>query len=227
MSTLAQFRTEISNVLGLTTGAGDDQDFIDARVNEGVAKVLTRTSCKVLPATMTLTAASANYTLSTSILSVIDVYLVGAATSEASQLARVTPAEMLGLRARNPIADSPVRRYAVDGGNLLMIYPTPTAADVIHLLYVPRPTTLASGTDTPSEVPAEWHDLVSYYALFRCADYDDDASSQMGDRYRALYEQGLLDMKKALNRFGGHRLAPAVVNRRRRVLVPHDPSADW
>jgi hypothetical protein len=48
-------------------------------------------------------------------------------------------------------------------------------------------------TDSPSmeafgAIPDEYHDAIVSYALWKAADYADDGSSQMGERYRLLYE---------------------------------------
>lgn len=225
MTTLSGFRTEVSSVLGLDTGASAELSLIDGWINEGVTDLLRRTQCKVLPATMTLTAGTSDYDISSlNLFQIINVYVTSGNVNY--QLERATPAEIYFYRQGDSSTTSPVRRYAVEGGNWLMVYPTPSAADVLHVTYVPKPATLSVTSDTPSEIPNEYHKLVAFYALWRGADYDDDASSQMGDRYREWYETGLKEMRRVLEAKGGNRLARILVNRRRRQVVPHDPSTD-
>jgi hypothetical protein len=56
---------------------------------------------------------------------------------------------------------------------------------------------------------------------------DDDASSEQGERYRALYEMGIREMRKQVYRHGGSNLPRARVNFRRRRLLAHDNSTDY
>ncbi len=224
MATLQQLRAELGAVLGLDNTVAGDQTYMDYFINEAVADVLVKTHCKVCSFTMTLTADEGDYTMPSEVLALIE--LRATSNSDNFALDRMTAAEILRLR-QNTNSDSPSRAYAVAGANLLMLYPVPEGADTITGLYVPRPAALSGAADTPSEIPAEWHRLVSYHALFRAADMDDDASSEMGERYRALYDQGIRDMRKAVYQHGGTRMAPIRLRSRRRLLVPHDPSADW
>lgn len=227
MSTLAQLRTEVSSILGLdNTASSAEQSLMDSWINEGVANVLVETHCKVLPFTMTLTAGEDDYTLSTDILALIDLF-VDAASGDDFPVQRVTSSELLRMRMNASTAISPVMRYATSGSNLLMVYPTPSAADVLVGIYVPRPTTLSSASDTPSEVPAEYHRLIVQYACWRGADMDDDSSSEQGERYRGLYELGCGELRQAVKGKGGSRLAPARHNPRRRQLIPHNNSTDY
>lgn len=223
MATLTQFRSELAAVLGLTETTAGDQTMMDFYVNEGVSDVLLRTHCKVLPFEMSTTAGEGDYTLPAGILVVIELEI---STSSAQYvLDRMTPAEVLRLRRNNDGSDTS-RAYATSGANLLMLYPIPSGVDTITGLYVPRPTTLSGASDTPSEIPAEWHKAVSFYALARAADMDDDSTSEQGERYRGLYEQAIARMRYDIYVHGGTRMAPARLNPRRRYLVPHDPSTD-
>jgi hypothetical protein len=211
---LDEFRISISAKLGLENSVAGDQPFMDAKINAGVADVLVRSRVKVAVGTMAVTANVADFTLPTNILAIEDCYL----TSGGSQysLARVSPIEILDMR-RNSVAGSPSTRYAVNGSQLLMLYPTPTdPADVITVYYVPRPAVLTLGTDTPSDIPSEFHDAVEYFALAQAADLSDDAGSQDGARYTASYENRLRMLKRAALQKGGRRLSPAVVGHRRR-----------
>jgi len=105
-----------------------------------------------------------------------------------------------------------------------MVWPTPSESGTITVYYVPRPATLSSGSDTPSEIPAEFHKLVEWYALAEAADYVDDESSGMGALYLQRYEKGIREALKAVSRKGG-KLAPNVPGRRTRIS-PSVPSQD-
>lgn len=224
MATLAQFRTRVSAKLGLDNTTGGDQGLIDDWVNEGYEQVLIRTGAKVQSDTLTLSASTASYTLSSSVLSVIDVYTLSGSTNY--QLQRVTPEQIIRMRTLNTTSSSPTRYYAVSGADLFIVHPQPSAADTVEMIIVKRPAALSASSDTPSDLPSEWHKAIEYYALWQGGDYDDDQSSSQGERYRQTYEQYLSEVKQANQRKGGARLAPAQVNYRRRLLWPDVPSRD-
>lgn len=213
MASLANFRLAVQRELGLDTTAGAaDEVEIDRRVNEGVVDFLLRTGCKVTSSTLTLTAGTSDYTIDTGILHIVDLYLTSA--GDVFTPNRVSHFELLELRRANSVASSPSMKYAVMGSNLLLVYPTPDAADVLTMYSVPRPVTLSAGANTPSEIPAEFHPAVELYALARLASMRDDQTSAQGQRYTDAYEQWVTRAKKAKNLMGGSRLAPARVGRR-------------
>lgn len=168
-------------------------------------------------------AGTSDYTLDTGILEILDCYTTS--NSQNYPLQRVTLSEIIRMRQASPSSSSPIRYYAVQGGNLFAAYPTPTASGTVTVYYVPRPATLSSGSDTPSEIPTEFHKLVEWYALAEAADFDDDGSSGVGQGYLARYEKGIREARKALTLKGGTRLAPNIPGRRRR-LVKSVPSQD-
>lgn len=231
MATLATFRTNVASILGLDNSTNGDQSLIDTYVNEGVLEVLKNTGCYVASSALS-GVSTADYTLPTAALELRDLYLTSSGTDYL--LERASMDEILRMRRFTPSASGPTRYYALAGHNLLMFYPTPAATDSFTLYYVPYPTALSNSAHTPSNsayggVPDENHNVIEFYALFRLADYDDDSTSQMGERYYALYRQGVADMRRHLSKKGGYRLARARVNPRRSHRVPSDPSipAPW
>lgn len=215
MATLTNFRTVVSAKLGLENTVAGDQPLIDGWLNEGIAEVLTRSRVNVAVATMALTVGSSDYTLPTQILALDEIYVTDASTSILSRMLRVSPQEILNMRiATQQQGAPPVRWYAQSGSSLLMVFPTPATADTLSIYYVPRPTALSAGSDTPSDVPSEWHKAIEYYALFQGGQYINDSASQNGAMYRALYEDELKKLKTAALHRGGRKLSPAVVGRR-------------
>jgi hypothetical protein len=184
--------------------------------------VLLRTSCSVVSATMSETSGDADYTLDAAILRVV-AWDWKSATSTSNTLIpeRVSVEELLWRRAYPVDTSFPASAYAF-AGNTLMVYPTPSAADTITVYYVPRPTTLSTGSDSPDEIPAEHHIAVEMYALWRLASMNDDQSSGQGERYRLLYEgqdgdTGMLArIRRDVNRKGG-RHGRAQLNPSRRL----------
>lgn len=171
---------------------------------------------------MALTAGTGDYTLSTSIMQIKAVYLTASLTTY--QLTQMTVQELLRLRM-GTTATGLVSRFAVSGSDLLLVWATPEAADSLTVYYVPRPVTLSAGSDTPSEIPAEFHKAIEFYALAEAADYDDDQSSSQGQRYRDRYLEEVRRYRRNVTLKAG-RMPAARVNPRRRNLIPHDPSMD-
>jgi hypothetical protein len=218
MATLEQFRNNISLELGLDNSDGSsEQSLIDARVNEGVTDFLLQTGCKVIPASMPLTDDEQDYTLDTGVLLIKYAYLDG--TSSDTVLEQVSPEELVAMRLRGVSTGGFPVYYSMNGSNLFSVYPTPDSDDgSIVIYYIPRPVLLAETTDSPDEIPAEFHPAVEFYALWRLASYDDDASSAQGERYREAYEREMRKARRYVNGKGNVKLARATVGRRRRYV---------
>jgi hypothetical protein len=160
---------------------------------------------------MALTAGSSDYTLPTAILDIQDLY--DTSSDQDYPLERRPVEELLRYRL-NSDESSPAKIYALNGANLLMVYPTPASADTLTVYYVPRPTALSTGSDDPSSatlggIPSEYHFGIELYAYWKAADYDDDQSSAQGTRYKEEYEQFIARMRRDLMQKGGRRLARA------------------
>jgi hypothetical protein len=213
VATLQDFRTNITAQLGLDAIGNSDQTFVDGWVNEGVVEVMQRCRINVVSGTLILVAAQFDYTLSTTILALEEMFVTPVGQTQAYLMYRKTPGEIIQMRVGASGGTPPVRFYALNGATTLMVYPTPTAADVITYYNVPRPATLSSPADTPSDIPVEWHKAIEYYGCFRAAQYTDNSSSQMGQMWQKLYEAELIAIKKAMRQRGGRKLSPAVVGR--------------
>lgn len=223
MTTLAQFRTAVSAEVGLDNTASGDQPLIDNAVNEAVTDVVLRTRCRVRAATLALTIGTKDYTIDTAVLLILDAYLTMAGIDY--PLERVGVDELLTWRRASVGNVSPAQMYAVAGSDLFMIYPTPATADTITFYYVPRPATLSVSSDTPSEVPAEFHPAVTLYADWQLASLADDNSSQNGAAYQARYEQEIRRIKRWVGLKGNNRLPRATIRRNRGApLEYHDRS---
>jgi hypothetical protein len=191
---------------------------------------------------MTETSGTGDYELPSEVIQTKALSWASATVSIAGKPERVSPQEILRLRAFSTTFDAsnyPAAYYAVTG-NLLMVWPTPSAADVITLYYVPYPTALSGASDDPSDsthggIPAEWHPGIELYAKWQMADSSDDSSSGQGERYRLQYEGdpnarvgsptwlGYVGrMRAALNRKGGAQRAQFPRGRRGQVFVFND-----
>ncbi len=230
MATLANLRTYVSSVIGLdTTAAAAEEALLDARINQGVLDFLLRTRCNVNPGTVTTIAGVGDYLLGSAVLAIQDVSYQSASASTTSALERVSPARILELR-RTGATQTVARLYALNGHDLLMIYPTPSGADTITFYYVPRPTKLSSGAHDPSAeayggIPEEYHPALEAYATWWMADYSDDQSSQIGRSYRDLYRELVAQFKRNARGKGGRSLGRVAVGRS--SVVPADRAVDW
>jgi hypothetical protein len=233
LSTLAQFRSQVSYKLGLdNTAASVEQGLIDGWVNEAVVDILMETQVYIVESVASLTASQGDYVMDSNILIVKDVNVNSGGISY--MFDHVSPDEIIQRRALGAGSNvvGPSRLYALNGADVLMLYPNPSAGDSLTFYYVPRPTALVNASDDPSSaalggIPSEWHKAIQWYALWQAADYMDDDSSQQGERYRTYYESWLKRIKKERSYKGGRRLGAIVAGRRRRPLIPHDNSADY
>lgn len=150
---------------------------------------------------------------------------------------RMSTTDLINLRLFQ-VTTAPVQMYALNGANMLMVYPTPLAADSITVYYVPRPTALANASDDPSTgslggIPSEYHYGLELYMMWKAGDAFDDESSSSGMTYRMEYEgnpnagpgparDGFIGtMKKDIRKKGGKHLAGVLIPPRgKRIYIP-------
>jgi hypothetical protein len=103
--------------------------------------------------------------------------------------------------------------------DILRLNPAPAQDGEVDVWAVLRPSKMDEDTDSPGDeaygaIPEEFQDAIVLYATWHAADYGDDSSSQMGERYRVLYEGQdgnggrLREIRKLVNKRGTAR-APA------------------
>lgn len=199
--------------------------------------ILRRTHCYQTSGTISLSAGTSDYTLSSSILALLKVYT----TSNGSmyQLQRVSVDELVDLRVGASSAQSsPVFRYALAGASTLMMYPTPASADTVNTIHVPLPTAMSSSSHDPSNItyggiPVQWHYGIELYALWKMADSIDDQSSSQGERYRTLYEGDngrggyIAQIRAELARMGGRGKRARLGSGRRNIPHTNDQYPGW
>lgn len=209
---LATYRTRLQQVLGLNS---DDNTLIDGWVNDGVVDFIRRTHCNVNCASLDTEADVWKYTVPSSVMVAKTLWIDGTDT----RMAHVDGSEIVRMRTAAPQVEGTTVFYALEGSDLLMLYPTPSAAYTINLLYVPYPAAMALTADSPSDIPAEYHLGPELYALWRGADYRDDESSKQGMAYLEQYERFVQETIRTLSRKGGDRL-PQARSSRRRMFPP-------
>jgi len=207
---------ECSRALGLDdTASGDELTLMQRWANRGVKDVLLRTYCYVDLGDMTLSAAVTDYRIDSSILAIRNMHVTSATdTSQVSPLPIVDMQTVDEYLDANPAAADPT--MAAFYGTLLRVAPTPSGANVIRFYYTPNPSDMTDDTHDPSNatyggIPAEYHEGILYYMLWKGAEYDDKQAALSPKEYRQAYEGLLADIRKQLRKKSGRGLNPARV----------------
>lgn len=223
-TTLAQYRTRIASKLGLDNSTSGDQALIDSWLNEAYEEIQLEVHGKVSSGTQALTSGQSDYTLDTAILAILKIY--NSASSTSYLMERVPLGDLIDMRRAGTTAGLPPARFYAIESNLLSVYPTPGSGETLTYYYVPRPTAMSASSDTPSDLPSEYHKALEWYALREGADYDDDQSSYLGRYYDQKYQEFLTKIKRWRVAKGGSRLPRATLTRDRTQYLPHDRSQD-
>lgn len=183
---------------------------------------------------MVMTPNVGDYTLDPSILAIEDIYLTSGGGN--FRVRRLATTDLINLRLFQ-VNSAPIQMYALNGANMLMVYPTPLQADTLNIYYVPAPAALTNGTDDPytlAGIPAEYHYGLELYMMWKGGDAFDDESSSSGESYRRMYlgdptappgteqRDGFVGtMKKNVRKKGGKHLAGVLIPpRNRRIYIP-------
>lgn len=191
--TLGSLRTAVTQKLGLSAS---DQPLVDQWILEGIIDVLVRTSCHVECATLMTSPGVGDYTIDADVLSIEEI-VFGAGSAEA-----VAPRTLLDLRANGGGSGT---RFALEGSNLLMLYPTPSAVETIKIYFTRAPRQMTAPSDDPANpvfggVPLEYQKAIEFFALREGADYDDDRSSAVGQAYDQELEREYQKIRRHMNR---------------------------
>lgn len=193
-----------------------ETDLMDDYFMDGYRDVLIETHCRVRSQTVTvgdLTAqAAGDFLLPDGMLAVASI------VTDEGTLEPVQPDEIRNARLALGVTGPTV--FAVEGSDLLMLFPTPDDDAELTIYYVPDPEEATSDSYEPSFVPSAWHRLIEEYMLWKAADSDDDTTSFQGERYREHYQDGLARARRAFRNMGGPRRARARVGRRRYAVSP-------
>lgn len=205
-----------------------DATFLKEVANEAVRDFLLETGVKVVTATASLTANVWEYTLDSSILLIKGAYVDGANDQRTEQVSPETLRQM--QMSSTATATGTYLYYALEGNDLLMVYPTPSASATLKMYVVQKPTEMGLDSHDPSSstyggIPTEHHPALLAYMYWKVASADDDSSSAQGERYREEYERLVRRCISKTNMKGNVRLPRAVVGSGRRMLR-HDPSQD-
>lgn len=228
---LSDIRARVARVSGMSTSTAADLALIDAWANDSVLQFLKDTKVNVLQASMSVTAGTPDYTLDSDILSFTDVWIDSSTTGYDHLLEPTDSRDILRRRVQSQVAGVSPQYYALQGANLLMLYPSPiSSADKLNIIYVPRPTSaLASTADTPSasaygNIPSEYHHILEAYVKWKACEAEEHRASENGQMFMAEYQTGIARVRRDMNMKAGAFKAAARYGRR--SSVPTTPGID-
>lgn len=210
--TVADVQTNITNKIGLSSAEGGlVLTYLLAAYRDVVSKLHPFKS-KV---NISIVAGTDEYQLDATLGSVEDVTILGSLVKPSF----VSREEILDLRryANSSTTQGDVYCYSLEG-NLLMIYPVPTAASTLLVYGTLEPSTAPAfagseklSTDLGLIPLGPLSKALEYYALWQASEYDDKAITDNSLGYLQLYNQFIDEAKDALRRRAGRRLTTARV----------------
>lgn len=189
--TRGQLITMVAAKLGLNDAvAHAERALMESWANAGVIEVLLATHCYTEIGDMALTAGVSEYRTDADILAVMNDKITSGSGSGTFQI--ITLEEMIDRQAANTAMTGGTTVVAFEG-NLLVVFPTPSAGTSIRYFYIPRPTPMTSDAHDPSAadyggVPAEYHQAIEYYMLWQGAEYDDKKAPMSPQDYAGAFE---------------------------------------
>ena len=221
--TVAQMRTRVARVSGMSLSATADAALIDGWYNDAVEQFLIETKANVRPAVLSVTAGQGDYSLDTDILAMAALWYAPASAAS-SMLIPVAPEDLYAMRFAESTNGPPVY-YALQGAHSILIHPEPaSSSDSIHMLYVPRHTALSATSDSPAatangNIPAEFHVVLEAYVTWKACEAEEHRASENGAKYAEQWVAGIMRAKTELRRKAGTVLPDIRVGRRRRPIV--------
>lgn len=202
--TLGDLIFVVSRKTGLDdTAATDERTLLVKWANDGVVKVLIQTGCHVEIGDMPLTIAKAEYRTDATMLSAKDFR---SANSPNSTIELISMGQML-VQQLSAQSGSPIRQVAIDG-DFLIVYPTPSVADTIRWIYVPKPTRMTADANdlavvTYGGIQEEYQDAVEMYMVWQAGLYDDKRAPEPPKELFAQFRLRCNEIKNELRKKGG------------------------
>lgn len=201
MATFAQLKTRAENL-----ALAEDDTEAGLAVNDALTDIVVTCQLKVGTATGTLTSGQSVYTMSGDFgitdfgaLQYMEYLALG--STQSYILEPISADEIIALNATNPIGAT--RQYAFLGLDTIRTWPEPqTTGDTMTIYYAKTPTTLTAGTDIPTDIPSQWHWLISIGAGARLADAVGE-DQNLSNALDAKFAVGMDKFQKFLTRRGG------------------------
>lgn len=201
MATYDQLKTRAENL-----ALADDDTEAGLAVNDALTDIVVSCQLKVGTATGTLTSGQSVYTMSGDFnitdfgaLQYMEYLALG--STQSYILEPISADEIIALNATNPIGAT--RQYAFLGLDTIRTWPEPqTTGDTMTIYYAKNPAALVNANDVPTDIPSQWHWLISIGAGARLADAvgeDQNLSLALDAKFQA----GMDKFQKFLTRRGG------------------------
>jgi hypothetical protein len=202
MSTVAELVDRVAKFASLNvTAASSDRALCVDWLNQAVQETIAEVRGNVVP--LSVVVSGSDIALSSLGITRFDGFqsLVAGSTVMVAS----SPERIRELRTTSSTASAGVIEYAVEGGSLLLLYPTQTAA-TISGSYVQSPLTLVESSPvanvsetTPSEIDAPYHHaLLSAFALSLAFSYKKNPNES--DHWQGRYNEALERYKRFLTR---------------------------
>ncbi len=184
----------------------DDDTEAGLAVNDALTDIVVSCQLKVGTATGTLTSGQSVYTMSGD-FSITDfgalqyMEYLALGSTQSYILEPISADEIIALNATNPIGAT--RQYAFLGLDTIRTWPEPqTTGDTMTIYYAKTPVALSAGSDVPTDIPSQWHWLISTGAAARLADaVGEDVN--LSNALEAKFMLGMDRFQKFLTRRGG------------------------
>ncbi len=201
MATFDQLKTRAENL-----ALNDDDTEAGLAVNDALTDIVVSCQLKVGTATGTLTSGQSVYTMSGDFaitdfgaLQYMEYLALG--STQSYILEPISADEIIALNATNPIGAT--RQYAFLGLDTIRTWPEPqTTGDTMTIYYAKNPTALVAAGDVPSDIPSQWHWLISIAAGARLADAVGE-DQNLSNALDAKFQVGMDKFQKFLTRRGG------------------------
>lgn len=177
--TYAQLRTYILDRLTIATADTGRVAQVNNAINQARYRLNAEFGLKKATDTIDVTADTETATLPSDVVRILSLYsgswLLQPITEQ--EFGELSNTVVSGVGAGGP------QVYTVDGSSTtirLRPIPSATAADYLTVHYIQRPTALSADGDIPSELPAEFHDLIAEEAIYRIAQNEEDQELARG-----------------------------------------------
>lgn len=173
--TLDELRTYVRDRLSISSSDSAKTTQINTALNQARYRIAAEFRLKQTKDTLDFVADTETVTLPADCVEVLAIY-------QGDYLLQPITWQEWGQVVGSTVTGGP-SVYVVDGSSTTMrVSPLPaeTESDAATIYYVQRPTALSSDSDTPSELPAEFHDLIAEEAIYRIGQSEEDQDLARG-----------------------------------------------
>ncbi len=188
--TFSDIKQRVYDLLGLT----GESTLVGRLVNEAKDELVTAAKWWWLETSTAhlFTANTRSYTLKTDVATVVDMF-----TSTGNPIEFVHRTTYENMYRESDSTDANPEVYTIEGGGsagqpVLSVWPTPSANSTATLRYIKRVPDMALDTESPSQIPAEYHFAIVKGAIAKFREWEDDPRA---DSARMDFEQTIQKLR--------------------------------